>query len=321
MSEKVSRRGFLQSTTAAGAALGAGATTIAAPPASAATEKFAYQDGISPWPLSMNISTIRPASLEDKIKVTADAGWDAIELWFNDLEKFEEEGGNLKALGKEIKDRGLFVPNIIGLWNCLPATQEEWEASLEGTRNRMRMASEVGSQFVAAIPGPDRADFDLKWGADRYRDLLDMGQKDYNITVAFEFIGFLKGVHRFGQACAVVVDADHPDACIINDTFHLWRGGSGFNGIGLVDGKTIANFHWNDIAEGTPQEGTGDGSRIYPGDGILPLEQALRDLKAINYTRTLSLELFNEEHWKTDPKIVSETGLRKMRECIERAKL
>ena len=318
MADCLSRRSFMKASTA-GAVLGAAAV----PPEASAkgTKKFKYQGGLSPWALSMNTSTIRPASLQDKIKVTAEAGWDAIEPWINDLAKFEEEGGDLKALGREIKDRGLFVPNIIGLWDCLPATQEAWEASLEATRKRMRQSADVGSHFVAAIPSPDRADFDFDWATDRYRDLLRIGREDYNITVAFEFIGFFKGVHRFGQACAVAVDANDDDACIIADTFHFWRGKTGFHGLKKVNGDIIANFHWNDIAANTPEEGTGDASRIYPGDGILPLEQVLRDLKAINYTRTLSLELFNREHWKMDPKVVSETGLRKMRECIARAEL
>lgn len=314
MSQSVSRRGFLQSTATVGAALGATAATV-----SARAEEKRYQEGISPWPLSMNTSTIRPASLQDKIRVTAAAGWDAIELWVSDLEQYEKEGGNVKDLGKQIKDLGLFVPNIIGLWNAIPATQEEWDATLDQTRERMRLASEVGSIHVAAIPTPDREDFDVKWGAERYRDLLKIGREDYNLVVAIEFIGFLKGLNKFGMACSLAVDTDDPTACIIADTFHLWRGGSGFNGIGLMNGKVIANFHWNDIAEGTPTEGTGDKSRIYPGDGYLPLEQALRDLKAIGYTRTLSLELFNEEHYKMDPMIVSETGLRKMKECVARA--
>ncbi len=314
MSPHLSRRGFLQSTATAGAALGATTAVVAA-----AAEPKRYQGGVSPWPLSMNTSTIRPASLQDKIKVTAEAGWDAIELWINDLEKYEAEGGNLKDLGNQIKDLGLYVPNVIGLWNSIPATQEEWDANLETTRTRMRQSADVGSIHVASIPTPDREDFDVKWGADRYRELLRIGREDFGIVVAIEFIGFLKGLNKFGMAASLAVDSDDPTACIIADTFHMWRGGSGFNGIGLLNGKAIANFHWNDIGEGTPTEGTGDGSRIYPGDGILPLEQALRDLKAIGFNKTLSLELFNEEHWKTDPKIVSETGLRKMTECIARA--
>lgn len=318
MSSTLNRRGFLAGTAGAGVAFAAKTAKAGQQPA---TGQKHYQEGISPWPLAMNSSTIRPASLADKIRVTAEAGYDAIELWINDLEKHEKEGGSLKALGAEIKDRGLFVPNIIGLWGCMPPTQEEFDKSLEASRERMRMSAEVGSTYVAAIPAPDRPDFDIKWGADRYRDLIKIGREEFGITVAFEFVGFLKGIHRLGQACAIAIDANEPGACLIADTFHLFRGGSGFNGVRHLDGDFLANFHWNDVPGDVPREEQGDEHRIYPGDGVLPLTQLIKDLKAIGYRRTLSLEMFNREHWKQDPKVVAETGLRKMREGIAAAEV
>ena len=63
-----------------------------------------YQKGISPWPVCLDTATIRPASLKDKVKIAAKAGFDAIEPWDGELQKFEAEGGNLKDLGKEIKE-------------------------------------------------------------------------------------------------------------------------------------------------------------------------------------------------------------------------
>jgi sugar phosphate isomerase/epimerase len=311
MPASLNRRGFLTTAAAAGAAL----TAI---PASAELPRK-YQEGVSPWPLCMNTSTIRPASLTDKIRVTADAGWDAIELWIDDIAKHEAEGGNLEDLGKEIADRGLFVANVIGLWNCMPATQEDWEASLPETRERMRQSAAVGSHHVAAIPAPDREDFDLAWGAARYRDLLEMGQKDYGITTAFEFIGFLKGVHRLGQASAIALDANHPDACLVMDTFHLSCGGSGFDGVQHLNGAFIGNFHWNDVPADPPAREQRDHHRILPGDGVLPLTETLRALQKIGYTRTLSLELFNRDLWEKDPAEVSRIGLDKMRACIAKA--
>ena len=214
---------------------------------------------------------------------------------------------------------GLFVPNIIGLWECMPATQEAFDASLPATRERMRMSAAVGSEFVAAIPAPDRADFDMAWGSHCYRELMRIGRDDYNIKVAFEFVGFFKGIHRLGQAAGIALDTDDPAACLIMDTFHLFRGGSGFNGIKLIQGELIADFHWNDVPGDIPREKQGDEHRIYPGDGVLPLTQVLKDLKAINYRRTLSLEIFHREYWKQDPKLVAKNGLRKMRECIAKA--
>jgi sugar phosphate isomerase/epimerase len=287
--------------------------------ATAQTEPATYQNGMSPWPLCLNASTIRPAPLREKIAIAAETGYDGIELWINELEKHEAEGGDLETLGTEVRDLGLTVPNVIGLWSCMPAGKEAFEQSLESSRKRMRMSAAVGSKHVAAIPAPDRPDFEIEWGTECYRRLLEIGRDEFGIIVAVEFVGFLKGIHRLGQAAAIAIDADDPDACVIADTFHLFRGGSGFNGIRHLDGKFIADFHWNDVLAEPPREEQGDEHRVYPGDGILPLNQLLQDLKAIEYTGPLSLELFSRDHWKQDLKQVAATGLEKMRENIRSA--
>jgi len=308
MSLKLDRRNFIK------AGIGVGIS----PALSSAAASTSGEASGKPWPLCLNTSTIRPTPLKDKIRVADEAGYDGIELWTEELEEFAENGGDLAALGAQIRDRGLFVPNVIGLWNCMPDGQEAWEKSLIATRRRMEMAARAGAQHIAAIPSPDRPNFDLKWAADRYRDLLQMG-RERGITIAFEFVGFLKGIHRLGQAAAVALDSNDPDACLVADTFHLHRGGSGFNGIRHLNGDFIAVFHWNDVPAGSVTEKLGDRDRIYPGDGILPLRDLLRDLKQINYKGPLSLELFNREHWKQDPLVVAKTGLSKMKELIAEA--
>ena len=301
MGRKIGRRSFLH--------LGAAGATVAAAAAPVPAKK--YQKGVSPWPICLNTSTIRPTPFEDKIRVAAEAGYDGIEPWVSELEEYEKGGGDLKELGKKIADMGLFVPNVIGLWGCMPAAEEEFEKSLDATRNRMRMAAAVGSQHVAAIPAPDRADFDLKRGAEMYKRLLNIGRDEYGIIVAFEFVGFLKGVHRIGQASAIALDADDPDACLIADTFHLYRGGSGFGGVRHLDAGFIADFHWNDVPAEPAREEQKDEHRIYPGDGILPLQGVMKDLAGIGYAGPLSLEMFNRAQWEQDPKVVAETALRK----------
>jgi sugar phosphate isomerase/epimerase len=287
--------------------------------ASAEKPKKKYQEKSSPWPVVLNASTIRPCPSRDKIRIAAEVGYDGIELWMQDLEELEKNGCDLKDIAKEIKDLGLFVPNVIGLWDGMPPTQEEWEKSLESTRNRMRMASAVGSIHVAALPFPDRENFDLRWGTDRYRDLLRIGRDDYNLTVTMEFIGFLKGLNRLGQACCIAVDSDDPTATVLPDTFHLYRGGSGFRGVKHLQPEFIADFHWNDVPATPPQFETRDKDRVMPGDGILPLTQCLKDLLETGYTGPLSLEIFNEDYWKMDPKEAARIGIQKMRANIATA--
>jgi 2-keto-myo-inositol isomerase len=309
----IARREFL--TVGAATALALGQTE--AQERSSAPKR--YQNGQSPWPICLDTATIRPASLKDKVSIAAEAGYDAIEPWDNELARYEAEGGDLKALGAEIRDRGLFVPSMIGLWDAIPATEEAWKASLEASRNRMRMASAVGAQHVQVIPGPARENFDHKWGADRYRELLEIGLNDYNLNPAMVFVKFLPGSRRLGLASAIAIDADHPKAKIIPDVFHMYIGDSGFNGLKHIRGDFIAIFQFNDAPASPPKAELEDRHRVYPGDGILPLEQCLKDLASIGYTGCVSLELYNPAYWEQDHLEVAKTGLRKTLEVIGRA--
>ena len=309
----MNRRKFIQTTSLAGAAVASGLSV------SCSEQKNGFQNGKSPWPICLNASTIRPASLDEKINVAINAGYDALEPWIGDLEKYEKDGGDLKELGAKIKSEGLFIPNVIGLWDCMPMDDETFKDSLPATRERMRKAAAIGSKHIAAIPVPDREDFNVETGIRRYKELLEIGREEYGIIVAFEFVGFFKGIHRFGEAAGIAIDANDKDACLIMDTFHLYRGGSGFNGLKHINADFIADFHFNDVPSTTPRNEIGDKHRIYPGDGILPLVQLLKDLDAINYRGPLSLELFNRDHWKQNPIEVAMTGKKKIMDLILKA--
>jgi len=326
MSKHLDRRSFLKASTGGAAGILAAGVAHAAEGGNSSDNiapKKRWQNGASPWPLAINTSTIRPADTATKLKVAAETGWDAIEFWTQDLEKYEAENGagSVKELGKRVKDAGLYVPNVIGLWRGMPETEEDWERELPGTRELLRLCSEVGSERVAVLPFPDRENFDLKFASFNYKRLLHIARDEYGIQAMFEFIGFLKGMNRLGLACAVAIDADEPSAIVLPDTFHLYRGGSGFSGIKHLNPDFIGNFHWNDVPDTPPQVELGDKDRIYPGDGILPLTQALKDLHEIGYDKALSLELFNEALWAQDPMQVGRDGLQKMLDNIQAAEL
>ncbi|MCH2160733.1 MAG: sugar phosphate isomerase/epimerase [Phycisphaerales bacterium] len=280
-----------------------------------------WQKGRSPWPLCMDTATIRPTSLEDKVRIAAEAGFDAIEPWEGELRDYEAGGGDLKDLGRKIKDAGLFVPSVIGLWNAIPPTEEEWKKQLPESRDRMRMVSAIGSEFVQVIPQPRRPwqEFDLAWASAKYRELLEIGLEEYNLNPAMVFVEFLPGAARMGQAAAIALDADHPKAKIIPDAFHMYIGDSGFSGLRLIQGEFIAIFQFNDAPAQPAKPDLEDKHRVFPGDGILPLVQCLKDLEAIDYRRCISLELYNPEYWTRDPLDVAKEGRDKTLKVIQQA--
>lgn len=143
-----------------------------------------YQNGRSPWPICLDTATIRPAGgLEKKVEIAHKAGYDAIEPWDNELQEYEKSGGNLKKLVEKIKNLDMFVPSMIGLWGCLQPNPELFEKSLNETRNRMRMASEIGCQYVQAIPNEIGENFDYKFAAESYRRLIEIGKKEFNSNI------------------------------------------------------------------------------------------------------------------------------------------
>lgn len=323
MPKDLSRRDLLKSTAMGGVAAASIAATGCATSQSItpATSVKRYQNGRSPWPICLDFATIRPSSTEDKIRIAVEAGYDAIEPWEGDLHKFEQAGGDLKDLCKRIKDMGLFVPSVIGLWGAIPATREAFDKSLVDTRRRMRQAADVGATHIQVVPQPKRPwnEFDPKWAADRYRELIEIGLNDYGISPALVFVEFLPGVKRMGQAAAIAIDADHPQAKIIPDVFHMLIGDSGFNGLKHMNGDFFAIFQFNDAPKGMAVSEMKDKDRVYPGDGILPLPQILRDLKSTGYTGCISLELYNPSYWAQDHLRVAKTGLEKTLKVIEQA--
>jgi sugar phosphate isomerase/epimerase len=281
-------------------------------------ENNRYQNGRSPWPICLDTATIRPASLKRKVEIAHNAGFDAIEPWDGELEEFEKQGGDLKKLGQEIRDRGLFVPSVIGLWNALPPTQKEWEASLKDTRRRMRMAADIGAEHIQTIPNTVGENYDLQWVANRYQDIIEIGIDEYDIKPAIVFVKFFP-LKTLGEAAAVALNANHSDALVIPDTFHMYISKGGFEGLQLLNGNSIAIFQFADAPSSPGIEKLEDEHRVFPGDGILPLTDALKDLSKIDYSGCVSLELYNPEYWKRDLQEVAETGLKKTLNVIEEA--
>ena len=120
----------------------------------------------------------------------------------------------------------------------------------------------------------------------------------------------------------VAIQTDHPDARVIPDVFHMHIGGSGFEGLRKISGDAIAIFQFNDAPASPPPGHVGqleDRHRVFPGDGILPLEDCIRDLRDIGFERCISLELYNPTYWERDPLDVAIEGREKTLAVIERA--
>jgi sugar phosphate isomerase/epimerase len=72
----------------------------------------------------------------------------------------------------------------------------------------------------------------------------------------------------------------------------------------------------NDYPAEPPRSDIKDSNRVYPGDGIAPLDLILKDLSDKNSPIILSLELFRPALWDQDALEVAKTGLEKMKLAV-----
>ena len=283
-------------------------------PARPASEPFGY---------CLNTSTIRGhnLSITEEIDTAAEAGYRAIEPWIGKIDAYVDQGGSLKDLAKRLSDHGMTVESSIGFAQWIVNDDDRRSKWMEVAKRDMDRIAQIGGKRTAAAAAgaQDRTDIDLMRAAERYRALLELGDK-MGVVPQVEVWGFSKTLTKLSHAVMVAVEAGHPKACVLSDVYHLHKGGSDFNGLRLLSADSMHVMHMNDYPADPPREKITDAQRIYPGDGVAPLDSILRTLRDIGFRGYLSLELFNESYWKNDNALtVAETGLRKMREAVKKA--
>ena len=304
-------------TTVAAATSAATAATAAAdilkPPASGSPAPFRF---------CLNTSTIRGQKLNllQEVNLAGKVGYSGIEPWIREIDQYVRDGGSLKDLRKRITDAGLQVESAIGFAQWIVDDDKRRTAALEQAKRDMEKVRQLGGKRIAAPPAgaTGQSDLDLFAAADRYRALLEVG-RGIGVTPQVEVWGFSKSLSRLGETAFVAIESGHPDACVLPDIYHIYKGGSDFTGLSLLAGPAIHCFHVNDYPASPPRATITDADRVYPGDGVAPVVKVLRQIAAKGHPIALSLELFNRTYWKQDAELVCRTGLQKMKAVAARA--
>lgn len=276
----------------------------------------------SPFLFALNTGSIMGYKLDvpAQLELAAAAGYQGVELWMRDIERFVSSGGKIADLRKRLDDLGLVVVGGIN-FNAWAANDEsQRQAALETMRRDMDWIAALGGKAIAAAPAgifqPPPAD--LRQVAERYRILLEIGEK-HGVVPQLEIWGASATLSRVSEALFVAAEAGHPQAQILLDVFHMYKGGSSPESLRLIHGGCMTNFHINDYPADPPRETIRDSHRVFPGDGVGPVTKILQILYEIGFRGALSLELFNAEYWKRPALEMAKEGLAKMKAAVAAA--
>ena len=270
-----------------------------------------------PFGYCLNTSTIRGNKLDivGVINSASKAGFHAIEPWIMEIDAYTSSGGALKDLGKRIADAGLTVEGAIAFNAFHDDDDARRAASMEKLKVDMDKVAQIGGTRIAVPPGNSKAAVSLDKAAEYYRAALELGES-MRVQPLLELWGTHPILGPLSHGIYVTVAAGRADASLLLDVFHLYKSGTPFVALRQINGAALHIMHLNDYPQAADSSTLNDGNRIYPGDGVAPFRQILRDLHDNGFRGYLSLELFNRDYWAKSADENLKTAMEKIRATV-----
>ena len=278
-----------------------------------------------PFRYCFNTACVRGFGLPlwELVDLAASAGYEAIEPWVDEIEAYQQSGGDLVGLRDHIRDLGLTVEGAIGFFEWAVDDDSRRSQGMQDALHAMTLVSRIGGKRIAAPPWgahePGSPRLDLLQVAQRYDALITLGEMK-NVVPLVEVWGFSANLSRFGEGLIVATECGNPAACLLGDVYHFYKGGSPVDALRYVAaGELMPIFHVNDYPY-IPRETVTDTDRVFPGDGVAPLTTIFRTLHDGGFRGCLSLEVFNTGYEQAlDPLTLARTGLDKLKACVKEA--
>lgn len=257
--------------------------------------------------LSLNQATIKRASLQDALDVTAAGGYQAIGLWREPVHAV-----GLAAASARLTDSGLrFTSLCRGGFFTMPEGPER-RASIDDNR---RAIEETATLAAAGAPGstavlvlvaggiPEGSD-DLAGARARVADALAELAPDAEaagVQLSIEplhpmYVSDRAVVSTLKQALDLAAPFAPEVVGVEVDTFHVWWDPEVLDQVARAgrEGR-IASYQVCDWA--TPLPADVLLARHYPGDGVIDFAAFTRAVEATGYDRDIEVELFNADIW------------------------
>ncbi|WP_316188640.1 MULTISPECIES: bifunctional sugar phosphate isomerase/epimerase/4-hydroxyphenylpyruvate dioxygenase family protein [unclassified Bradyrhizobium] len=232
-------------------------------------------------------------ALDEKLRATAAAGFEAVEIFESDLVSF---GATPRDIGQMCRDLGLAI--------CAYQPFRDFEGMPEPQRARnfvraerkFDLMQELGTDLLlicsnvspASLGGIDRA----------AEDLRELGERAArrNLRVGYEALAWGRHVSDYRDAWEIVRRADHKAIGVILDSFHALAPTLPINAIRAIPADKIFLVQ---LADAPRLEldvlSWSRHFRSFPGQGDLPVLDFMEAVAATGYAGPLSLEIFNDQ--------------------------
>jgi 2-keto-myo-inositol isomerase len=269
--------------------------------------------------LGLNGATIMQSPIERDVEIAALCGYGAIEFWAEKLDRYVE-AAPLERLAEQVRAAGLAPSCINSIENITGLDATGRTALLDELRSRVAMARALGAHSIVVVPSciaaPVQRERAIEDAADVLRAMSDVAK---DVALAFEFLG-KPGctVPTLDMAIEIVRRVDRRNVGMVLDVFHFHAGGSELRHVRDIPLEKLLVVHLND-AEDLARDALTDAHRLYPGDGAIPLDAILGEVRDLGYDGVASIEIFRPEYWEREPADVARAAASAARSVLARS--
>ncbi|HEX6142185.1 MAG TPA: TIM barrel protein [Geminicoccaceae bacterium] len=259
--------------------------------------------------MKRGIATVcMPGTLGDKLGAAADAGFQGVEIFENDLTYFDGRPEDVRALAASL---GLEIIALQPFRDFEGLPEPLRARAFDRARRKFELMNRLGTPLllVCSSTSPEAAD-DLDRVAADLHELGDLAQT-FGVTVGFEALAWGRNVYDYRQAWEAVRRADHAHVGVILDSFHMLARRLPVDSILAIPPERIVLVQTAD-APGIEMDllFLSRHYRCFPGQGDLPVADMMRKLEAIGYQGPVSHEIFSDDFRAASTRRIATDGMR-----------
>ena len=236
-------------------------------------------------------------ALPEDIALCAQAGFSAVELRKGTLLRYLRGGGTLEALRQTLEEQHVRAASLNALESISFQTKAGGRMLRELSEWCFAACRVLGCDCMEVIasfhvPEGTSAAAICRETADSLLRLSDAAA-DYGVRLALEFMAVPGSPVRTFAQCAEILEAvDRANVGMLLDTWHFCAGGSRPEELSALRGDRLFMVHVSDCPARAPF--TAQRAESYwPGEGDAPLEELLRNVRAIGYDGPCSVEVMD----------------------------
>src|SRR5467141_1995435 len=266
--------------------------------------------GMSPT-MKYSIATVSVSgTLDKKLRAIAAAGFDAVEIFENDLLSFS---GSPRDVGQMCRDLGLSICAFQPFRDFEGMPEPQRTQNFRRAERKFDLMHKLGTDLLlicsnvspASLGGIDRA----------AEDLRELGERAsvQGLRVGFEALAWGRHVNDYRDAWEIVRRADHKSIGIILDSFHALAPSFPTLPIQSIPADKIFLVQLADAPKlGLDVLSWSRHFRCFPGQGDLPVDAFMEAIVATGYDGPLSLEIFNDQFRSGSAVRTATDGLRSL---------